>query len=88
MTEVGQGAFTDSSDPAATTEEALLDQVQELQERQAEVSALLKGSRAVLEYRDFQDAARSIFDSCKNLLGATSGYVALLAADGSENEVL
>jgi len=59
-----------------------------LQQRQEEISALLEGSSAVLEYREFQDAARAIFDSCKNLIGATAGYVALLSADGAENEVL
>jgi len=48
----------------------------ESQQRQAEVTALLAGSRAVLEQREFQDAARSIFDSCKSLIGATAGYIA------------
>ena len=88
MSRVGRTLFTDSSHPAAITEEALLDQVQELRERQAEVTALLEGSRAVLRHRDFKDAARSIFDACKELIGATSGYVALLAPNGAENEVL
>ncbi len=64
------------------------DALQESQQRQAEVSALLESSRAVLKYREFKDSARSIFDSCKNLIGATAGYVALLSKDGAENEVL
>jgi PAS domain S-box-containing protein len=55
---------------------------------QAEVSAMLEASRAVLEYHKFDAAARFIFDSCKNLIGATAGYVALLSEDGSENELL
>lgn len=62
--------------------------LQEARRREAEVSALLEGSRAVLEHREFQDAARAIFDSCKGLVGATSGYVALLSKEGTENEVL
>ena len=49
---------------------------------------MLEGSRAVLEYREFQDAARSIFDSCKKLIGATGGYIAILSEGGAENEVL
>ncbi|MBF0342968.1 MAG: PAS domain S-box protein [Nitrospirae bacterium] len=56
--------------------------------RELEMTALLEGARAVLQYKKFQDAARAIFDKCKEMTGATSGYVALLSADGSENEVL
>ena len=69
-------------------EEMLHKALQESQWRQTEVSALLEGSRAVLEYRGLPDAARAIFDSCKNLIGATGGYIALLSADETENEVL
>jgi len=56
--------------------------------RQAEVSALLNGARQVLEQHDFEETARSIFDTCKILIGATAGYVALSSKDGRENEVL
>src|SRR5208337_2262801 len=56
--------------------------------RESEISALLKGSRAVLQHKKFQDSARAIFDSCKELIGATAGYVALLSDTGKENEVL
>jgi PAS domain S-box-containing protein len=69
-------------------EEMLHKALQESQWRQTEISALLEGSRAVLEYRGLPDAARAIFDSCKNLIGATGGYIALLSADETENEVL
>ena len=48
----------------------------------------MKGARAVLEEKGFTEAARAIFDYCKDLIGATSGYVALLSEDGMENEVL
>lgn len=69
-------------------EEKLRQALKESQRSQEEISALLEGARAVLEYRDFRDAARSIFDVCKSIIGATSGYVALLSQDGAENEVL
>lgn len=59
-----------------------------MQTRTRETSALLEGARAVLNYRIFKDAARTIFDSCKNLIGATGGYVALLNKEGTANEVL
>ena len=56
--------------------------------RESEIAALLKASSAVLQNKEFQGSARAIFDSCKELLGATAGYVALLSDDGKENEVL
>lgn len=69
-------------------EGALKNALEGSKQRGAEISALLEGSRAVLEYHEFKDSAQSIFDSCKNLIGATAGYIALLSKDGSENEVL
>ena len=56
--------------------------------KERELSALLEGSRSVLRYRDFTTCARAIFDSCKNLIGAQSGYIALLSKDGTENELV
>lgn len=69
-------------------EDILIDTLEETQQRQTEISALLEGSHAVLKYHDFSSAAESIFNSCKHLIGATSGYVALLSKDGAENEVV
>ena len=58
------------------------------QRRQAEVTALLAAARAVLTHRDFAEAARAIFDVCKELLGATAGYVALTEDNGNANQVV
>ena len=58
------------------------------QAREREIAKLLQGARAVLEQEDFQKTARKVFDFCRELTGATSGYVALLSEDGEENEVL
>jgi len=69
-------------------EEELHQTLEQIKQRQLEVSALLDASRAVLQHTEFKDAARSIFDSCKELVGATAGYVALLSEDGEENELL
>jgi PAS domain S-box-containing protein len=69
-------------------EEAREKALREAQQRQAEISSLLGASSAVLEYREFTGAAKAIFDSCKSLIGAAAGYVALLSKDGTENEVL
>ena len=69
-------------------EQELFDSLEESKRHESEISALLKASKAVLQHREFQISARSIFDSCKELIGASAGYVALLSKDGKENEVL
>ncbi len=69
-------------------EDALNNALVESQQRSSETSALLRGARAVLEHREFEHAARSIFDSCKDLIGATAGYVALLSANEEQNDVI
>jgi len=51
-------------------------------------TALLQTARLILKSRNFEQSARAIYDSCKQLTGATSGYVALLSADGQANEIL
>jgi len=59
-----------------------------LRDSRVETEALLGAARAVLEHREFVPAAESIFEACKNLIGAAAGYVALLSPDGLENEVV
>ena len=53
-----------------------------------EYQTLTKSARAILMQQKFEESAREIFSFCKIVTGATSGYVALLSPDGSENEVL
>lgn len=55
--------------------------------RSAEVAALLAAAHAVLENRDFADAARAVLEACRTLLGAEAGFVALRATDGKGFEV-
>ena len=55
---------------------------------EAKLDAVVRGAHAILEKQSFVDAARSIFDRCREMTGAVSGYVALLNEDGQENEVL
>jgi len=62
--------------------------IKELEMLSAEHTALLKSARAILNNQDFETSAREIFNYCKNVTGATSGYIALLSPDGAENEVL
>ncbi len=56
--------------------------------REKELNAIMNGAKAVLKQRGFTESARIIFNHCKDLIGATSGYVALLSDNGEENEVL
>ncbi len=56
--------------------------------REKELHAIMNGYKAVLDQKGFTESARAIFDHCKNLIGAASGYVALLSDTGEENEVL
>ncbi len=53
-----------------------------------ESQKLLDAAAVVLQSEDFPTAARAVFDIAKELTGASSGYVALLSDDGTENEVL
>lgn len=69
-------------------EEELHQALEEAKLRQAEMSALLTAAKTVLYNRGFESSSRVIFDSCKELLGATSGYVALLSDNGKDNIVL
>lgn len=68
----------------AAREKALLASI----ERATEMESLLGCSRKVLETDEFLPVARHIFDAASIVIGAESGYVALLSEDGMENEVL
>lgn len=69
-------------------EEELRNALSESKQRYSEISALLEGTRTVLESHDFNTAARSLFDSCKGLVGATAGYVSLFNKDETGSEAL
>ncbi len=69
-------------------EQELLETLEVSQQRELEISALLKASKAVLYNQEFRHIARVIFDTCKELVGATAGYVALLSKNEKENDVL
>ncbi len=62
--------------------------MEESKKRERELQLLFDGARVVLKQETFRTTARSIFDACCDTIGATSGYVALLSEDGSDNEVL
>ena len=69
-------------------EEELRRALEEATRSRRETSTLLEATRAILENHPFETTAKSIFNCCISLIGASSGSVALLSADGSEGEVL
>ncbi len=62
--------------------------IQELSLREKELAAIMNSAKAVLGQKSFIESARAIFNHCKDLIGAASGYVALLSDTGEENELL
>jgi len=69
-------------------EKRLVEALRESKKHEKEILALLKGTRAVLEYDNFEDTAKKIFDCCKELIGAGTGYMAILNKEGNENQIL
>lgn len=62
--------------------------ITERRKTELERMVLNGASRAVLTCTDFTSAARKIFDYCRDVTGAISGYIALLNEEKNENEVL
>ena len=77
----------DITDRVTATEDKELT-LSRYKQKAIEMEALFNGTRILLEEDDFESTARRIFDICRKLTGAKSGYVALLSDDGAENEVL
>lgn len=66
----------------------LEDSLEKVTRSRNEINALLTASQVVLKDQEFASTARAIFDECKKLIGANSGYVALLSENKSENKIL
>ncbi len=56
--------------------------------RERELLGLLAAAQAVLRHRTFEEAARVIFDHCRELIGAPSGYISLSNEAGDANELV
>ncbi len=81
-------AIRDEVEHRRKAEEALQQALNESRQRNREVSALLGAARKVLDRKDFPQAAREIYETCKTLLGATAGYVAVRSVEGKANRIL
>ena len=53
-----------------------------------QITALLEGSSTVLENQDFKTVAPKIFEGCKESIGASGGYIALVDENGNYKEHL
>jgi PAS domain S-box-containing protein len=76
--------ITESKKRDAALTEALIASHQS----EREMNALFKATRAIPESHNFKEAAAAIFQQCKEIVGASCGYVALLSEDGLYNSVL
>lgn len=76
------------SENKSSLEQKLSKFLQILDNTEKELRAIQSAAKAVLKEEGFEKTARILFDRCKDLIGATSGYVALLNDTGEENEVL
>ncbi len=56
--------------------------------RRREVLALYNGAHSVLHSKNFEIAVRHLFYICKELIGATSGNVAMLSVNDPDHEVV
>lgn len=69
-------------------DDALRKMINETNQRREEITALLESTRTVLEGAEFEPAARTVFEVCRNLVGATIGYLALGTVEQKHIELL
>jgi PAS domain S-box-containing protein len=81
------GLGRDASD-RKRSEAALRNVIKETNERREEITALLESTRLVLEHKEFEEAARAVFDLCWKLVGADAGFVSLLDTESGESNIL
>ena len=69
-------------------EEAMKAALIETSYRQLEIETLLVATNAILEQDNFKITVRIIYDCCKGLVGATTGFVVLLKPENQGNETI
>jgi PAS domain S-box-containing protein len=70
------------------TEFELQQSLEEAARHQRETLALLDAARAVMTHEHFAEASREIFDRCREVIGAPSGYISLSDESGTVNELV
>ncbi len=69
-------------------EDELHQALKEASRYQRDTLALLDAARAVMAHEGFAEAAREIFDHCRQVIGSPSGYVSLANEAGTANELV
>jgi signal transduction histidine kinase len=69
-------------------QENLKELLSKTQKEKEHLTIFYRGAREILELHPFEVTAKKLFDFCKEITGATAGYVALLSGDGKKNKVL
>lgn len=62
--------------------------VQKMIEKNKKLKSITRLSNKVMNSTNFNETAKNLFKECKSIIGASSGYIALLNTKGDENEVL
>lgn len=70
------------------SEESLRAALSESRQREKEIKGILDTVSAIKECRDFGESSRKIFDACRDIMGAVSGFVALLSDNNLDNVIL
>lgn len=69
-------------------DKALGSALEEHQQSRREAQTLWNGARAILAHREFEHAARSLFNAAKELVGAAAGHISVLTPAGTEDVTL
>ncbi|MBI5248354.1 MAG: response regulator [Desulfomonile tiedjei] len=69
-------------------EKAFREAIRHLKRSHTQTQALLKGTKALLEYRESRESLKHLFLACRDLIEATAGFVVLLSEDGKQQEFL
>lgn len=69
-------------------ESAFREALRHLKRSHAQTQALLTGTKALLEYRNFHESLRQLFAACRELAEASVAFAVLTSADGQQQEFL
>jgi PAS domain S-box-containing protein len=69
-------------------EKELAEAIEDLKQIDLETRSMLESARALLEKADFAEAAKSILENARRLVGSETGFLSVLDEDGAKQRVL
>ncbi len=69
-------------------ENSLAEALKAAERGREELSALFQAAQTIVHDKDFSRVSKAVFENCRNLIQAGSGFLALLSKNGLENHVL